>query len=130
MPRDSKQSELERARKISPRVTWVYLLFLAGAVAALVWQALAAVLVLVAIMLAYSARPLASPAEASHYFFQIRTFWIWLVGALVAVAMGLIVLSWLGFIALSFWLFVRTVQGLRIAREHRAHPRPAVWFWL
>lgn len=120
----------DKARRLSPRVTWVYALFLSVIAAAVFLRPLSALFMLIAIALAFLGRPLASPAEASHYLFQIRTFWIWLVGIFVGIALRPVGIGWLIIAGVGFWLLVRAVQGLRLARAQRPHPRPLVWFWL
>ena len=71
----------------------------------------------------------AEPMLASHYRFQIRTFWIGVLYLVVG-----IVLSWVlvGF-AILFWWFiwslVRNVKGVLALNEGRPIPNPGSWMF-
>jgi uncharacterized membrane protein len=66
---------------------------------------------------------------ASHYRFQIRTFWI---GLLYGVVAGLLALAVIGFVALLFvavWLVVRCVKGLQALDRRQPYPNVETWLW-
>ena len=96
---------------------------------------------IVGIIMSYVLRGNAQPWAQSHYDFQIRTFWIALVGVLIAIAVGIvsiplifiligIPLLWLDGLfltAITVWFVVRCVVGLIHAAESRPYPRPQAW---
>lgn len=65
----------------------------------------------------------------THYRFQIRTFWIGLlyaiVGALLSIAgIGVVVL-----IFLAVWFIVRCVKGLKYLDRRETYPNVETWLW-
>ena len=69
----------------------------------------------------------AYPELASHYRFQIRTFWIGVlyivVGCiLVWVLVGFLVLAWL-----FIWSLIRNIKGLLLLNENRPIRDPGSW---
>ena len=84
---------------------------------------------LVGVIMAYVYRDGAPEWVASHYRFQVRTFWIGLlyvvVGALLTpVAVGfLILLFWL------VWLIIRCVKGMQYLEQSAPHPNPTSWMF-
>ncbi|MFW1678215.1 DUF4870 family protein [Pontibacter sp. JAM-7] len=84
---------------------------------------------LVAVVMAYVYRKEADSWLATHYRFQIRTFWI---GALYGVAGLLLTPVLIGFLLLllaTLWWIIRAVKGLSLLDKGQAHPDPASW-WL
>ena len=94
---------------------------------------------LVGVVLAYMGRSTAPAWAATHYEFQIRTFWLTLLGAAALVAfailavpmvlvllVGLAMLLLVGplFVALGIWYGVRCVVGLVRALDSRPYPNP------
>lgn len=67
--------------------------------------------------------------EASHYSFHIRSFWYGLVGALICTVLMIILIGFIGFIALSVWFVVRTVLAMLKAQRKEAIANPATWLW-
>ncbi len=120
--------------KVMPMV--VYGLFLAGLITAGLTS-------LVGVVLAYNHRRTAGERAASHYIFQIRTFWLSLgialaLVALFVVAIPLSLLS-LGLLSpllaapwtlgglLTVWFVVRCIVGLVFLGRDEAYPRPRTW---
>ena len=82
---------------------------------------------IVGLVMAYVARESAPAWLRSHYTFQIRTFWI---GLLYAVITGLLCLVFIGFLLVPFlviWFVVRCAVGLVRLSERRAYPNPQSW---
>lgn len=67
--------------------------------------------------------------ELSHYSYHIRTFWYGLVGALICTILMLILIGFIGFVALSVWFIVRTVLALLKAQRKEAIPNPETLLW-
>src|SRR5690349_1370557 len=71
----------------------------------------------------------ADPVLASHYRFQIRTFWIgmiyFVVGCLLAIVLvGFLVLLWW-----FIWSLVRNIKGLLALNENRPIANPSSWMF-
>jgi len=82
------------------------------------------------VMLAYRCRDEASDWMRSHYVFQIRTFWIGLIAAVlatVAAMAGLGILGVFAVVALVVWVTLRCFVGM--VRLHRGEPiyNPRTW---
>ncbi len=99
----------------------VYLLFLIGLVVPLV--------TLAGVIVAYVYRSDAPPWVETHFRFQIRTFWIGLLAAVIAVATIWIAIGFLLGLALYVWWIVRCVTGLRYINRNEPHPRPESWWF-
>ncbi len=85
--------------------------------------------VLAGVVMAYVNRGDGASWMDSHYRFQIRTFWI---GLLLAVVGGVASLAVVGVVLLAllpFWLVIRCARGLRYLARAEAHPRPASWMF-
>ncbi len=65
----------------------------------------------------------------SHYRFQIRTFWIGLLFAVVGAVTAAFVVGILILAFLFIWWIARCVTGMRYFSEGRAHPDPASWMF-
>ncbi|MCP4992700.1 MAG: hypothetical protein GY934_02770 [Gammaproteobacteria bacterium] len=84
---------------------------------------------LIGVVMAYINRSDAPEWLASHYQFQIRTFWIGFgmifLGALTAIVFigYLILLFWL------VWLIVRCIKGMKYLDANEAHPNPTGWMF-
>jgi uncharacterized membrane protein len=84
---------------------------------------------LVGVIMAYVNVGDAPEPARSHYRYQIRTFWI---GLLYAVVGGLLTLIVIGFVVLLFlavWLIVRCVKGLKYLDRGQPVPNPGTWLW-
>ena len=82
---------------------------------------------LIGAILAYVSRKDAPEWLASHYEFQIRTFWLALLfsvisGVLTTVGVGVVML-----VAVGLWLVVRGVMGLSILLKGQPYPTPKNW---
>jgi len=71
----------------------------------------------------------ADPLLASHYRFQIRTFWIGLLYLVVGFILAFVLI---GFLVLAWWFvwsLVRTIKGLLALNENRPIANPASWMF-
>lgn len=96
---------------------------------------------LIAIIMDYVLRGDATGWARTHYDFQIRTFWIALIGLLVAtvvaivsapliflvVGIPMIILDVLFSVGLAVWFAVRCIIGLIHAADSKPYPRPLTW---
>lgn len=111
----------------------VYVLYLAGLLNGLT--------ALVGLIVAYANKDKAGPRMASHYVFQIRTFWTaiaWAfigmvlcfwgsIFAIVLVGIPFLILGWLILAALGTWCVLRCALGLIYLSRNEAYPRPRSW---
>ena len=85
---------------------------------------------LAGLILAYIKRPEAEGTiYASHFEWNIRTFWIGLIG--VVISLPLLLLFGLGMIlmlAIAVWALYRMVIGTVKAYERKPIPDPKAWF--
>jgi len=77
-------------------------------------------LAILAALFAYQSAKQHPPAWlATHYTYQLRTFWIGLAANLIAYALLFVGVGLLLFPLIAVWLVARSVKGLiRVAREH------------
>ena len=81
----------------------------------------------VAVILAYISRKDAPDWLASHYQFQIRTFWLsllfWTIAAILTpVGVGVVL-----FVAVGLWIIVRAIVGLSNLLKGQPYPTPKNW---
>ncbi|ACL66562.1 conserved hypothetical protein [Anaeromyxobacter dehalogenans 2CP-1] len=89
----------------------------------------AGITTLIGVVMAYVNEGDAPEGLRTHYRFQIRTFWI---GLLYAVVGGLLTIVGIGALLLLFvavWLVIRCVKGLRWLDQRQPVPNPATWLW-
>ena len=84
--------------------------------------------VIVGVVLAYIARDDAPNWLASHYRFQIRTFWLLLLFSFIGAVLTLVLVGYLVLVATAVWLIVRCVKGWR--HLDRREPVDNVETWL
>ena len=99
----------------------VYLLYFAGFVVQITWIA--------GLIVAYLKRGEAGPNAASHFTFQIRTFWI---GLLFMVIGGITVFVFIGFLIMAatvVWALIRLIKGFMAASDGKPVPDPETWLW-
>jgi uncharacterized membrane protein len=79
------------------------------------------------LVMAYVSRDTAPEWLRSHYTFQIRTFWI---GLLYAVISGLLCLVLVGFLLVPvvvIWFIVRCALGIVRLSQREPYPNPYSW---
>ena len=99
----------------------VYILYLAAYVVG--------VTAVIGVIIAHVQVGSAEPVLASHYRFQIRTFWI---GLLYLVVGGILVWVLIGFLVLLWWFIwslVRNIKGILALNENRPIADPGSWMF-
>ena len=99
----------------------VYILYLAAYVVG--------VTAVIGVIIAHIQVGTAEPMLASHYRFQIRTFWI---GVLYLVAGFILVWVLIGFLVLLWWFIwslVRNIKGILALNENRPIADPGSWMF-
>ncbi|MDE3274142.1 DUF4870 family protein [Pseudoalteromonas sp. SSM20] len=84
---------------------------------------------LIAVIMAYVNKKDAPEWVQTHYQFQIRTFWI---GLLYAVIGGILTVVGIGLLILLFylvWLIVRCVKGLKALDKNEPIENPTSWMF-
>ena len=83
---------------------------------------------IVGVALAYMAREDSPNWLASHYRFQIRTFWLLLLFSFIGAVLTLVLIGYAVLVATAVWLIVRCVKGWR--HLDRREPVDNVETWL
>lgn len=84
---------------------------------------------LVGVVLAYINRGDGPEWSESHYRFQIRTFWIFLLYCFIGSLLVTVVIGLLVLIAAYIWLIIRCAKGLKFHSRNEPVPDPATWLW-
>ncbi|MFI4974668.1 MAG: DUF4870 family protein [Caulobacterales bacterium] len=98
----------------------VYILLLAGCITG-------GVSAIVGVVFAYVNRETAPDWLKSHYTFQIRTFWMTLIGLIIASALVLVFIGVLLWVALFVLFVVRCALGLSRLLRSEPYPNPETW---
>ena len=98
----------------------IYVLYLAGFVLGIT--------PLIGVVMAYIARGSAPDWLATHYRYQIRTFWIAFLYSVISALLTVILIGFLGFLAIAVWMIVRCVKGFQAA--DKGEPIENVESWL
>lgn len=83
----------------------------------------------IGVVMAYVKRANADPVLASHYTWQIRTFWIGLLGSVVGSVTLAIGIGFLILLIVLVWWVVRCVKGMQWLDRGAAVPDPAHWLF-
>lgn len=102
-------------------VNIVYLLYLASLVFGIT--------ALIGVVMAYINRKEAPSELATHYDFQIRTFWIGLLYVVIGAVTSMIVIGWFLLLLWAIWLIIRCVKGMKYLSREQAHPDPTSWLF-
>jgi uncharacterized membrane protein len=100
---------------------WVYILSLAGFIVPFTG--------IIGLIMAYMNRADAPAWLASHYQFQIRTFWIGLLYTTVALLLTAVAIGFVLLFAVAAWLLIRYIKGLSLLNRKEAHPNPTTWLF-
>jgi len=98
----------------------IYVLYLAGFVLGIT--------PLIGVVMAYIARGSAPDWLATHYRYQIRTFWIAFLYSVISALLTVILIGFLGFLAIAVWMIIRCVKGFQAA--DKCEPIENVESWL
>lgn len=82
---------------------------------------------LIGLIVAYVNQAQANEVEAAHFRFQIRTFWIGLLYAVISGITSVVGVGMLLFLALLVWWIVRSVKGLMAISAGRAPDNVESW---
>ena len=99
----------------------VYILYLVGIVVGLT--------ALVGAVMAYVNRSDAPAWLASHYEFQIRTFWIGLLYLVVGTLLTYVLVGYLVLLFWLVWVILRCAKGMKHLDAGEPHPNPAGWMF-
>lgn len=94
--------------------------------------------IIIGLVIAYASRANAGPNMASHYQFQLRTFWLALVASIILgvmtgvgvvlsfilIGIPILLLAGLLWCVLGIWFAVRCIVGLIHLSNGDAYPRP------
>jgi uncharacterized membrane protein len=97
----------------------IYVLYLAGLVLGIT--------PLIGVVMAYLAMGNAPEWLATHYRFQIRTFWMALLYSIISALLTVVLIGFLGFIAIAIWLIIRCVKGFQAADKGEAVADVETW---
>ncbi|PCJ71180.1 MAG: hypothetical protein COA62_00720 [Rhodobiaceae bacterium] len=105
----------------SDTVKLVYLLNFAGFVVGIT--------TLIAVVIAYLKRDEADSVAASHFTYQIRTFWISILFVVVSMFLMMIAIGFILMLGWLIWAIVRNVKGFMLISEGKPIPEPETWLW-
>jgi len=98
---------------------------------------------IIGVVIAYMNKDDSEEWLQSHYYFQVRTFWIGvvfmgIVGLLFVIGTLLLVLvvgaliipiAWALFWLVFIWLVIRCVKGIKSIDASQSHPNPTTWMF-
>ena len=84
---------------------------------------------IIGVIMAYMYRAEAPEWVATHYRFQIRSFWIGLLYAFLSLLTSIIVVGLLFGVFTFIWWIVRSVKGLKLLTDGEAYDHPTTWLW-
>lgn len=110
-----------RANNDTSNAKLIYILYLASLVVGITG--------IIGLVMAYINKSDNDSLVNSHYRFQIRTFWIGLLLAVIGMLTMMIVIGWFILLFLTVWMIIRCVKGLKYLSEGKAHPDPTSWMF-
>ena len=120
VPADQPRAKaVSDADKSSPKI--IYILYLLSTVLGVTG--------LIGVIMAYIYRDAAPDWLKSHYRFQIRTFWIGLLYALVGLLLLSVVVGALVLVFQLVWLIIRCIKGIQYLDRNEPHPDPGSWMF-
>lgn len=84
---------------------------------------------LVGVVVAYIYRKDADDWLASHYRFQIRTFWMFVLFSVIGGMSTIVFVGWFVLVFAAVWLIVRCVIGVKGLGERQSIENPASWLF-
>ncbi|TCK04127.1 DUF4870 family protein [Marinobacterium mangrovicola] len=102
-------------------VRLVYILYLVGLVFGITG--------IIGVIMAYINKGESDAIAASHYRFQIRTFWIGFLMMFIGAITSVFIIGWFVFLFWFIWLIVRCVKGMKYLEQRQAHPDPTTWMF-
>jgi uncharacterized membrane protein len=80
-------------------------------------------------VVAYIYRNDAKDWLATHYRFQIRTFWMFVLFSIIGGLSAVVVVGWFILVFAAVWLIVRCVIGIKRLGERQPIADPASWLF-
>ena len=71
----------------------------------------------------------ADPLLASHYRYQIRTFWIGVLYLTIGALLLIVLVGFLVWLWWFIWTLVRNIKGLLLLNENRPIANPTSWMF-
>ncbi|MDB4409807.1 hypothetical protein N9235_03255 [Gammaproteobacteria bacterium] len=99
----------------------IYILYLVGIVFGLT--------AIVGVIMAYVNKTDAPEWLATHYQFQIRTFWIGLLYLVIGAALAAVFIGYLIILFWVVWLIIRCIKGIKFLDMQKSYPDPAGWMF-
>ena len=103
----------------------IYILYLVGIIFV--------VTAIIGVVIAYIYRGDAPIWLKSHYQFQIRTFWIGVLYALIGIMLILPIFGGINFLVCcllwAVWIIIRCVKGIKSLDQKDTHPNPIGWMF-
>jgi uncharacterized membrane protein len=99
----------------------IYVLYLVGFAAGIT--------AVIGLVMAYVNRDEAPEWLKTHYQFQIRTFWIGLLYALIAFALTFILIGFLIWLLCAVWLIIRVIKGFKVLERREPVPNYETWMF-
>ncbi|VAW47169.1 Probable transmembrane protein [hydrothermal vent metagenome] len=84
---------------------------------------------LIGVIIAYVNKSNETNFLQSHYQFQIRTFWIGLLYAIIGFILTMILIGWIILLFYAVWLIIRCVQGFKYLNNQQPIPNPTSWMF-
>lgn len=97
----------------------VYVLYLVGFVIGITG--------LIGLVIAYINRGKAGGFVETHYTWQIRTFWIGLLYALISAVLMLVAIGFVLAFAVAVWFIVRCIMGIQALQRGEPIKNPQSW---
>ena len=82
---------------------------------------------IIGLIMAYINKGDAKAIEATHYRYQIRTFWIGLLYAVICMLLTAIGIGFLLMFGVLIWFIIRCVKGLSAYSKNQAIVNPTTW---
>ncbi|MBU2976877.1 hypothetical protein [Alteromonas sp. C1M14] len=84
---------------------------------------------IIGVVMAYINKSEAPEWLASHYKFQIRTFWIGFLYLFVGSLLSIIIIGWFVILFWVVWLIIRCVKGMKALENQQAPENPDSWMF-
>jgi uncharacterized membrane protein len=84
---------------------------------------------IVGVIIAYVNRSEAPEWVQTHYRFQIRTFWIMLLFAVIGIITTFVIVGIFFLIFTAVWYIVRCAKGMQQLSRGAPYERPETWMW-
>lgn len=97
----------------------IYVLYLVGLITGLT--------AIIGVVMAYIYQDGAPEWLRTHYRFQIRTFWIMFLYAIISTILTFVLIGMLLFLVLAVWWIVRCVKGLKYLDQRAPYPNVEGW---